>query len=139
MMVLETYENRNVFEIYNLQFLKPIIAYIVAELLLRFSIHKYSFNISVIIRMAYWNIMILDIDVNIHIYPLSYLRCLQILLPDSIMLIFGLNMIIVTLTILSCHYGSLYESRYRIDMMMRKILLEMNRQLKILPVNILEC
>ena len=67
MMVLETYENRNVFEIYNLQFLKPIIAYIVAELLQRFSIHKYCFNISVLIRMAYWNIMILDIDVNIHI------------------------------------------------------------------------
>ena len=69
MMVLETYENRNVFEIYNLQFLKPIIAYIVAELLQRFSIHKYSFNISVLIRMAYWNIMILDIDINIHILP----------------------------------------------------------------------
>lgn len=71
MMVLETYENRNVFEIYNLKFLKPIIAYIVAELFIlqRFSIHKYSFNISVLIRMAYWNIMILDIDVNIHILP----------------------------------------------------------------------
>ena len=53
MMVLETYENRNVFEIYNLQFLKPIIAYILAELLQRFSIHKYSFDISVLIRMAY--------------------------------------------------------------------------------------
>ena len=72
MMVLETYENRNVFEIYNLQFLKPIIVYIsfiTIFIIQRFSIHKYSFNISVLIRMAYWNIMILDIDVNIHIYP----------------------------------------------------------------------
>ena len=34
-----------------------------------FSIHKYSFNIYVLIRMAYWNIMILDIDLNIHISP----------------------------------------------------------------------
>ena len=53
MMVLETYENRNVLKMYIQQFIKPIIAYIVAELLQRFSIHKYSFNISVLIRMAY--------------------------------------------------------------------------------------
>ena len=71
MMVLETYENRNVLKMYIQQFIKPIIAYIVAELFIlqRFSIHKYSFNISVLIRMAFWNIMILDIDVNIHILP----------------------------------------------------------------------